>query len=195
MPIYAVYNLTTGEEPTFHSVEEHTDLIDILLDEWVAGDVDMPGVMTFLRDHGVEPPMEDDDVMEGELEEEIIRAADAVRALVAEGSDAVANEFLAAITKGFRIEEMDGLDESLSEKVHDYLVLFLTSGAFGGSPKGLTREAAHLWLEEPAHQRMIQEALTGWKPAEVAVMDGEDLAEILLVGPLWVGLMETLRRV
>ena len=194
MPIYAVYNLTSGEEaPTFHCVEGLVDLIDALLDEWVAGDVDMPGVMAFLRDHGVEPPMEDEDVLEGEFEEEIIGAADAVRALVSD-TGSVAKEFVAAIAKGFRIEEMDGVDESLPENVHDYLVLFLTSGAFGGAPKGLTREAAQLWLKEPAHQRMVQEALTGWKPAEVAVMDGEDLAEILLVGPLWVGLMEMLRR-
>jgi len=194
MPIYAVYYLTTGEEePTFHAVENLVELINVLLDEWVASDADMQGVMSFLRAHGIEPPVEDDDVMGGEYEESaIVEAADGVRNLVAT-SASDAEDFLAAIATSFRIEEIEEIE--LPDKVQDYLIRFLTSGAFGGAPKGLTREDAMCWLEVPTNKQNIQEEIAGWKPAELAAMEDEDLAAILLVGPLWAKLMDAVRGV
>ncbi len=157
MPAFSVYDLISGdEEPTTYAAESLADLVDQVLDEWVGGDRDLPGIMAFLRANGVEPPMEDDDVIEGENEPEIIEAADAVRAIV-ETSPARATEFLAAISGAIRVEEID------SSKLPPGVEKFLE----GITPVAL-REAVRL-------------AISVMSPRELVFMDVSELAHILTI--------------
>ena len=196
MKIYAVTYLFAGDESpsTYYTAESCAKLVNTLLDEWVAGDLELRGTMKFLRDHGAEPPMEDESVMEGEFEEEIVIAAEMVRALLVgegAGADAVAAEYLAAVASSVRVEEKE--DVEIPDNIRAYVTCFLRSGAFGGVSAGLSQKGAEAWLAEPGNRLLIMDALRGWSAADIACMDEDDLGEILLEGLPWVALMEALR--
>lgn len=70
------------DEAEEYEAEDIYDLIDQLLDEWIEGDADMPGVFAFLADHDHDLGITDDDIIEGTDESVLQMAADAVRILL-----------------------------------------------------------------------------------------------------------------
>lgn len=116
------------DEAEEYEAEDIYDLIDQLLDEWVEGDADIPGVLAFLADHGHDLGITDADVDEGTDESLLQMAADAVRTLLhtedSHGLERLAL-FLSAISGEYTIEgpSADATDKeseaSDSEKAGD----------------------------------------------------------------------------
>jgi hypothetical protein len=101
MQNFLITFLVNGEEqdPIEMGAADLEALLNTLLDNWVSGYIDLIGTMDFLRANGVEPPMEDEEVIEGENEPEIIEAADAVREIIGL-SPMKQVEYVAAIREG-----------------------------------------------------------------------------------------------
>jgi hypothetical protein len=111
---FTVRNQDVAEE---YEADDIYDLIDQLLEEWIAGDANMPGVFAFLADNGYAMDMTDDEVDEGTDESILRTAADAVRIVLHAGDSETLAVFLSAISSEYQIEGPDGEPTSdLSEE-------------------------------------------------------------------------------
>lgn len=115
MTKFAVY--TKGSSDEVYDAEDIYDLIDTLLDEWVDGDRDLFGAMSFLEQNDIHIGIADEDVDEGTDEVLLGRAAGSIRYLLGIGveegehDDEMLALFLAAIQEDERIVIREDEDE------------------------------------------------------------------------------------
>lgn len=108
------------DEAEEYTADDIYELIDQLLDEWIAGDADMPGVFAFLADHDCDLGITDDEIDEGTDESVLQLAADAVRLRLHAGDDETLAVFLSAISSEYTIEEQGaGVSEKEDEADDD----------------------------------------------------------------------------
>lgn len=105
-----------GDAPEEYYAEDIYGVIDQLLDEWVDGDAELPGIFAFLKAEGYDFGISDEEVDEGTDKELLMNAADTVRTVLhinmddSEIDDAAAAlgklaMFLAAIGDEYQITE------------------------------------------------------------------------------------------
>lgn len=119
-----------GDEVLEYDADDIYGVIDQLLDDWIEGDVNLPGVFAFLKAEGYDFGVCDEDVNEGADEDLLDAAANAVRTVLHIGMDdseiddaAAALEklavFLAAIGEQYQIiegYEDEDKDEDAADK-------------------------------------------------------------------------------
>lgn len=120
---YIVRAFSQGYEPEEYDAPNIYAVVDQLLDEWVEGDADLPGVFGFLEEQGYGFGITDDEVDE-DIDRDILeQAANTVSAILGIGDETSHDDdalalFISAISEEYHIEQAE--DDELETESIDF---------------------------------------------------------------------------